>query len=70
MNHMNSAHACKCNHHKWVPGAIILLGIVFLLGNLGVLTSGFVGLIWPVLVIALGVAKLQGGSCKCYAHAS
>ncbi|MDB5189236.1 MAG: hypothetical protein JWL82_193 [Parcubacteria group bacterium] len=69
MNHMNNAGACTCPHHKSGAIIIILLGLTFLLGTMGVLSSMIVGYALPVLVILLGITKLMGGSCKCYAKA-
>jgi hypothetical protein len=68
MNHMNGAAACRCGHHKVVPVLVILIGIAFLLGALGVLTAGFVGLAWPIGLILIGAVKLGSGGCKCYAR--
>ncbi len=56
---------CKCPHHKAFPILVILFGLIFLLGALDIVTSGFVVLVWPVLVIIAGVMKLTGKSCKC-----
>ena len=58
---------CKCSHHKVMPILVILFGLTFLLGTLGTLTSGFVNIAWPVIVIAGGLMKLmdKSGMCKC-----
>ena len=56
---------CKCPHHKIVPILIILIGLTFLLGVLNILTSSFVDLAWPVLLILIGMQKLMAGKCKC-----
>ena len=53
-----------------MPVLVILIGLDFLLGALGILTGGFVGLVWPVLLIIIGAVKLGSGSCKCYAQQS
>ncbi len=70
MNHMNSAAACSCVHHKVVPVLIVLLGLTFLLQACNVLTVAFVTIAWPILVIVIGLVKLKSGSCRCYKHAS
>jgi len=70
MNHVNTAGPCRCGHHKIVPVLVILIGLLFLLGALGILTGGFVSLVWPILLIIVGAVKLGSGSCKCYAQAS
>lgn len=58
---------CKCTHHKVLPVLVILFGLTFLLEGLGVITSSFAMIVWPVLVIAGGVMKLVSstGMCKC-----
>ena len=58
---------CKCPHHKVMPVLIVLFGLTFLLGNMGVLTWMAVGWIWPVLIIIAGAKKLamKSGMCKC-----
>ena len=60
-----TAKTCGCPHHKVVPMSIVLLGAIFLLGALNVLTPGTVSIIWPVVVIAIGLTKLMAGNCKC-----
>ncbi len=70
MNHMNSAPACRCGHHKTAPVLIILFGLLFLLEHFGTVSAAFTGLAWPILVILFGFAKWMGGSCKCYMQAS
>lgn len=58
--------ACKC--HKVGPLVIVLIGVTFLLGNLGYVSAQTVGIVWPILLIVLGLKKLGGaGMCKCCA---
>ena len=33
----------------------IILGVIFLLKNLGIITTGVWGLIWPIFLILIGV---------------
>jgi hypothetical protein len=54
---------CKCPHHKVVPILVILIGLDFLAGAVGVLSWTFVDITWPILVIIGGIVKL--GGCKC-----
>ncbi len=54
---------CKCHHHKIVPLAIILIGLSVLFTNLGYLSADTNAIVWPVLLIVIGVIKL--GKCKC-----
>jgi hypothetical protein len=62
---MENGKACNCTHHKVVPVCIALIGLVILLGGINVLTAGFVNIVWPVLLIVIGGAKLMGSGCKC-----
>lgn len=70
MNHMNTAGPCRCSHHVIAPVLIILLGFVFLLQNLGIITTGLAAALWPAFLILIGLVKLVSGSCKCYEHVS
>ncbi len=56
---------CKCPHHKMVPLSILLIGVAFLLGEMGTLSMHAVNIIWPILVIVIGGTKMAGNSCKC-----
>jgi hypothetical protein len=57
---------CDCPHHKFMPVLIILFGLVFLLQALDVLNASTSSMLWPIIVIVAGFAKLKGGMCKCY----
>jgi len=52
------------NHHMrtstqfFVGAVIIVLGILFLLDNLGIMDARYVIRLWPVLLIILGVLKI------------
>jgi len=59
------AKKCGCPHHKMVPLLITLLGLAFLLKAMGILSAGFVGYTWPVLIILIGLQKMMSGMCKC-----
>ena len=39
---------------------VIIVGVIFLLQNLGVLSGSAWGILWPVLLIALGFCFLLG----------
>ena len=58
-------NVCPCPHHKVIPVLIVLFGLTFLLGQWGILTSGFVNTVWPILIIAGGIMKLTSKMCKC-----
>jgi hypothetical protein len=50
----------------WI--VMVVFGLVFLLGDFGILTEGAVTITWPVLVMAAGLTKLMGSKCKCCSH--
>ena len=58
---------CKCPHHKMKPLFIVLIGLIFLLRELGKLDAHTADLAWPVLLMAFGAMKLCGPMCKCCA---
>ena len=58
-------NSCGCMHHKTVPLFITLFGIMFLLGNLNVITPQTVSIVWPSLLILGGLMKMFSGMCKC-----
>jgi hypothetical protein len=47
---------------------VALIGLTFLLGNLGVIGERVVSIAWPVLLILIGLKKTTGGMCKCCAR--
>ena len=52
--------ATNCNRGvaRWIPGAIlIVLGTVFLLDHLNVINGEIIWKYWPLLLIAVGIAK-------------
>jgi uncharacterized membrane protein (Fun14 family) len=56
---------CKCAHHKVIPVAIVLIGLMFLLQALNMVSAGVVAITWPILVIIIGLMKFTKGMCKC-----
>lgn len=63
---MNNGKACcKCPHHGMGAWGILLIALVILLGNLGVFTEGFVGIVWPIILGLIAISKMCGGQCKC-----
>ena len=56
---------CNCPHHKVMPIGIILIALTFLLGTWGIFNEGTVAVIWPVLLLIIGVTKLMGQKCSC-----
>jgi uncharacterized membrane protein len=61
----NAPKTCSCGHHKVVPVLIIIVGIAFLLSDLGILTWSASNIIWPIALIIFGCMKLAKGKCKC-----
>jgi len=56
---------CGCSHHKVVPGLVVLLGLLFLGGTLGWVSSYTVDVGWPIIVILAGLMKIRSNRCKC-----
>ena len=56
---------CGCPHHKMVPLFIVLIGVTFLLQAGGYIGAEMVAVIWPVLLILIGLMKMMNGACKC-----
>lgn len=61
----NTQGNCKCVCHKAIPIMIALLGLTFLLKELGVLSAGTANIVWPAIVILIGLKKAMGKCCKC-----
>ncbi len=58
-------HKCGCPCHMMMGIFVILFGLTFLLGALGVISDHLVSIIWPCFVILAGLKKLAAGKCKC-----
>ena len=59
-------NGCGCSCHKTLGILIAFIGVVFLLGHFDVIGSDTVDILWPVLVILIGIKKAYGRSiCKC-----
>jgi hypothetical protein len=56
---------CPCPHHKMVPIFLILIGLTFLLNTFMVIDSHVTAIIWPILVIAIGLQKIFETRCSC-----
>ena len=54
---------CGCMHHMVLPTLVVLIGLDFLLGALGVLTMGFVMISWPIIVIIAGIKMFVRCDC-------
>ncbi len=65
MEEQNKVGACQCPHHKMVPALVVLFGLVFLLKGLNVLSPNVTNVVWPVLVVLVGLMKMSQSKCKC-----
>ncbi len=56
---------CKCPHHKVIPMMIFIIGLLFLLNVLNVITAMALSWLWPIAVMIIGLMKMMKGSCQC-----
>ena len=56
---------CKCPHHKVIPCLVMLIGLVFLLDALSVITAMAAGVIWSIMLILIGFMMMMKGKCGC-----
>ncbi len=56
---------CSCMCHKMVGLFVALIGLTFLLGALNVLAARTVDILWPILLLLIGVKLVFTGRCKC-----
>lgn len=54
---------CGCHCHRFNGILVALIGLDFLLGALGVLDAKVTGIVWPVLLMLIGIKKSL--RCKC-----
>lgn len=56
----------KCCPCKRMPGLfVILIGLTFLLKQVGVIDAHTAGILWPVIVILAGAQLMFRDLCKC-----
>jgi len=53
-------------HHKFVPLAVLLIAIVFVLKAFGVVSAAGADMAWPIILGLAMLLKLLSGKCKCY----
>ena len=58
---MNEENKKVCGHHKVMPWALILIGVAALLADFNLFNWTVFNIIWPILLILVGIAKM----CKC-----
>lgn len=56
---------CACPHHKMIPAGIIIIGLLFLLRGLGVISAEVNDIAWPIVLILIGLQKMFKNMCKC-----
>jgi hypothetical protein len=61
----NSQSCCKCMCHSTIPVLIVLFGLTFLLKELGVVSASTANIVWPVIIILIGLKKIMKNVCKC-----
>lgn len=61
----NNAVKCACPHHSVVPVFIALLGLVLLGHAVGLITDGFNAVVWPAIILVIGLVKMFSRGCKC-----
>ncbi len=59
------ANVCKCPHHKMVPLLIFIIGLLFFLNAINVVTTSALTMLWPVAVMLVGLMKMMKRKCKC-----
>ena len=64
-NSMPMGAKCNCPHHKMVPLFVVLIGLTFLLHNLGTISTAVSDIVWPILLILIGFQKMFGSKCNC-----
>jgi hypothetical protein len=56
---------CGCPCHKMGGVVVVLIGVIFLLGNLDIISSKIIGIIWPIFIILAGIKIMAKRMCKC-----
>lgn len=56
---------CPCPHHKMMPLFISLIGLTFLAKALGWLGATTADIVWPLLLVLMGLQKMFGHLCGC-----
>lgn len=56
---------CKCPHHKIVPLIIFVIGLLFFLNAVNVITVSALNILWPLAVMIAGLMKMMSRRCAC-----
>ena len=63
---MKEGKKCMCPHHSVIPWIVVLFGLMFLLHAFDIVVSSrFVDIGWPILVLVAGLTKLKERKCTC-----
>ena len=60
-----SGGKCSRTCHKMTGLFIALIGLTFLLKSLDVLSAKHAGILWPFLVLLMGIQIVFRNKCKC-----
>ncbi|MFW0837677.1 MAG: LiaI-LiaF-like domain-containing protein [Candidatus Komeilibacteria bacterium] len=52
----------------FLPVVIVILGVVLLLNNLGIVSANVWDVVWPILIIAIGIAMMSKRHCGWLRH--
>ncbi|MEK7299015.1 MAG: DUF5668 domain-containing protein [Candidatus Margulisiibacteriota bacterium] len=56
---------CGCVCHRTIGVLVALVGLTFLLRELGTISTHLANMIWPILIIGIGLKKSFRGMCRC-----
>lgn len=56
---------CGCPHHKMVPLLIFIIGLLFFLNTVNVITTSALNMLWPIALMVAGLTKMMAHKCKC-----
>ncbi|MEK7664490.1 MAG: hypothetical protein AAB340_03605 [Patescibacteria group bacterium] len=67
MENMQDMKNCNCIHHKVIPFLVVVFGVTFLMGFWEMINWDVVNIVWPVIIIVIGLMKLveRMEICKC-----
>jgi len=65
MGGMMDKGMCKCPHHKIVPLMVFIIGLLFFLNVLNILTTSALNMLWPIALMIAGLMKMMSRKCKC-----
>lgn len=50
---------------------VLAVGVLYLMQTMGLIAGSFWGFVWPIVIIAIGLAMIFGkswGNCSCHHH--